>query len=271
MKAFVYYVVAASMAVASLGPTPVHAGERGETGQFRRMARVTLANLPPLDTQKPRRSPGPPRDLERAEAAEHAKLPLAPPPPRSPGTQRKLGETRSDGPPARIATLFTAQTRSDYPIGPPDTTGAVGKNHLITGTNIAISVHDRTGKTLKIVDINDFWQPLAGGNSYCGDPRFVYDPLVDRFYSVVMALGYQDHKVRLLLAHSQTGDPSGEWQQVELPMPATHSIDQPLLGFSANRVVVQANDFVGTLDKPTGAAVRTRIYSIDKADLLAGG
>ncbi len=250
----------------------VHAAERGQPGQFRRSAVTRLTDVAAPNPLAPRRTPGPPRALEHDGEREALAKVLstgahlwAKPP------MRDVGTGGAAGPPAKIATLFAAQARSDYPIGPPDTTGAVGKDRLITGTNIAISVHDRSGKTLKTADINEFWAPLAGDSSYCGDPRFVYDPLADRFYSVVMAINYQDSSVRLLLANTVTNDPAGEWHQVDLPLPATHSIDQPLLGFSANRVVVQANDFVGSLDKLTGAAVRTRIFSIDKADLLAGG
>jgi hypothetical protein len=89
------------------------------------------------------------------------------------------------------------------------------------------------------------------GTDFIFDPRVIYDPYWDRF--VVLADGCTNcgnittNASTLLVAVSQTGDPSGAWY-VYLIWPGTATgdfVDFPQLGMDLNSLIFTYNDFKG--------------------------
>jgi hypothetical protein len=134
--------------------------------------------------------------------------------------------TGSDGPPATAGSGITILStfpgdRGPGPKDAPDTTGAVGPDHVVDFTNANVVVHDKkTGKVVKRMTQTEFWKSAKPAFDFpkLNDPRLLYDPLSGRWFGVIAPLvknsvGY--------LAVSETADPTKGWRAVELPMKPT--------------------------------------------------
>lgn len=205
------------------------------------------AEVDPLQVRNPGESLEPGRAIRGAAPPE----PLAPPRPS----------------PAPVITFDgVVDNRTTIP---PDTAGAVGIDHIFNPLNSQIQVFDRSGASLLDLPLDVFWQREEGPVD-AFDPKAVYDPSHDRFIFVSMANAERPDSA-LLVAVSETGDPTGDWSSVLVPIdplgPGQQGIwlDYPSLGFSADKVTVQVhlytlagNDFAGS-----------NIYVWDKDQLFA--
>src|SRR5947208_11124919 len=113
---------------------------------------------------------------------------------------------------------FPGITRTDTCTGgqcgagtPPDTNGAVGRNHYIQAVNSAYAIYNKTGALLASFTENALW---AGSGTFCegnggGDPVVIYDALADR--SILTHLAYSSGATTgpfyECVAVSQTSDP----------------------------------------------------------------
>jgi uncharacterized protein (TIGR03437 family) len=148
---------------------------------------------------------------------------------------------------------------------PPDTQGAVGPNHVVTILNTQFLIQSRTGVTQTNfpVALNDFWSPL-GKFSDTFDPRIFYDPSVDRWIASSAVNGDSPDSA-LLVATTQSGDPSAKWNLYRINVGGTNQWgDFPVLGFNANWVVVSMNLFQ---IRGSGRYINTNLYVFSKADL----
>src|ERR1035437_1079095 len=68
---------------------------------------------------------------------------------------------------------------------PPDVSGTVGPNHIITAHNQDIKISTKTGTVISTVSLTAFWTPI--GAQYCSDPKVVYDPLEGRYIMTCLA------------------------------------------------------------------------------------
>jgi hypothetical protein len=141
---------------------------------------------------------------------------------------------------------------------PPDTCGAVGMNHFMSGTNANFSVFVKaTGLRVMNVSTNTFWN--AGGT--IGDPRVAYDPHHDRW--AVLASNFSN---RVYFAYSLTGDPTGAWMKTFINTAQGSDLgkwpDYPTLGLDQNGVYFAAYQ--------VGGSNQMTIWSIDKAPMLSG-
>lgn len=143
---------------------------------------------------------------------------------------------------------------------PPDTHGAVGPNHIMETLNTQVRITDKTGTQISIVDLSAFWQSLGEGNTTF-DPKIVYDPYSNRYIFTTFA-GPQNASV-LMIAASQTNDPTGSWNLFKVVVDPTHAtwLDYPNLGFNKNWIVICGNVFSGA--NFTGAEV----YAFNKANI----
>jgi len=183
------------------------------------------------------------------------------------------------------ATSFQATTYNSSFFIPPDTDGAVGPNHLVTALNGVIQVQDRAGNLLQTKSLDTFWGVSGVGQNYAYDPTVLYDRYNDRWIVTSCARGHT-HYGYILLAVSQTGDPTGTWTQwttypnAYLPAvlfnngsPAEWA-DFDRTGFNKNWIVMQTNMYThfdasktsGASDKPEG----TFVSVFPKAALYAG-
>ena len=127
----------------------------------------------------------------------------------------------------------------DHGPGPkdnPDNTGGVGPSHIVDCTDANIVIHDKkTGLILRRMTQTEFWKNAKPGFTLrtSNDPRMTYDPLAQRWYTVVQA---QSGPPFGFLAVSESIDPSQGWNGVQLPMkPANLGMK---LGFDKNGVYV---------------------------------
>jgi hypothetical protein len=167
-------------------------------------------------------------------------------------------------PPPPTAPLNTFEGQGQTGWIPPDTNGAVSSAFVVTTVNNTITVRTRGGQQLSSVDLNDFWRPLPlAGQSF--DTRSRFDPYGQRF--IVMSSGALGDTPNsgILMAVSQTADPTGNWSLFRVKADATSDawVDYPTLGFNKKWIMVSGNMFGST-------AFFTRIWAFDKAALYSG-
>lgn len=120
----------------------------------------------------------------------------------------------------------------------PDTTGAVGPNHVVDFADSFFIVHDKaSGKVLVHKTMIDFWKSVEPSNTLDlptpNDPRMLYDSLSGRWFA-----SCADDKTRhhLYLAVSSSSDPTKPWRGIQTPF------ESPDFGF---RMGVDKNGFYG--------------------------
>ncbi len=150
---------------------------------------------------------------------------------------------------------------------PPDTTGAVGPNHVLTALNTDIVIRDKNGVlAAPIVSLDSFFGlPLPGNNPF--DPRVHYDHDADRW--VIMATSNpQSVNSNLVYAWSDTDDPTLGWTFVQISADPGNTTwaDFPGFGFNERWWVFTANQFTFP-----GNFSGAKMWVIDKVAALAGG
>ncbi len=145
----------------------------------------------------------------------------------------------------------------------PDNTGGVGPDHVVDCTDANIVIHDKkTGQVQKRMTQTEFWRDAKPGFTLpkLNDPRLTYDPLVQRWYTVVQA---QDETPYGFLAVSESADPTQGWRGVRLPMePANLGMK---LGFDKNGLYITFIIMTGDTHTMHGC------FAIPKADVIATG
>ena len=102
---------------------------------------------------------------------------------------------------------------------PPDTVGAIGRNHYVQAVNTAFAIYDKAGNLLVgPLPINALWAGFGGAceKQNNGDPIVRYDHLADRWLVSQFALPGPD--LHQCVAISRTGDPvAGGWFLYDFP------------------------------------------------------
>jgi hypothetical protein len=156
-------------------------------------------------------------------------------------------------PPASAATtvlgpgpIASFQASDEDNAFPPDTTGAVGPSHLLIAHNGRVRILSRTGTVMSTVTLAEFFASVAL-NTDVFDPRVRFDPYGGRFI-VSSANGDVAGASAILIAVSQTSDPTGSWNMFAFPAdPATNAgvADFPEMGFNKNWIAVDASLLAG--------------------------
>jgi hypothetical protein len=140
-----------------------------------------------------------------------------------------------------------------------DGQGAVGPEYLVIAQNAGLTVQTRNGQPVSSASLTAFWRAVAPESSVIEhDPRVVYDPLDNRWISVAL-------NGNLLVAASQTSDPTGGWFLESLDAETGYQLDFPTLAFTRDWVAVMANVW----QTQSQQLVETRLYLFTKADLYA--
>lgn len=157
----------------------------------------------------------------------------------------------------------------------PNTQGAVGQNHLMLAVSTTVQVHNRSGAVLASSSLDSFWASL--GSPTVLEPRLLYDPLGPRWIFAAMANPYPgETRAGLLLAVSQTTDPTGAWNRYFIPLNTTNELLNPTnavfarspnLGFNNDWIALTVNTF----DFAAANFKGPQIFVFEKADLYAGG
>jgi hypothetical protein len=158
------------------------------------------------------------------------------------GTNTNSALTNSPMP----ATNF--QALADNPniqVIPPDTHGAVGPNHIMTVHNSEVRWHTKNGTVISTVSLQAFWTSFSSfTNISAGDPRVLYDSYNQRWIMVSMG-NTNVANATVLIATSQTNDPTGFWWGYQLDADANNQtfLDFPQIGFNKDWIVITGNMF----------------------------
>jgi hypothetical protein len=147
---------------------------------------------------------------------------------------------------------------------PPDTAGAVGRDHLLVALNSQLRIQSRTGTTLRTATTRSLFDPVRG-TYRTFDPRVLFDPRTDRWYISVITdqkttANSQRTGSATLLAISRSADPLAAWDLYRFDAPSGIWYDFPSLGFDATRIVISLNAYNVTDNKFN----RAHIYVLDK-------
>ncbi len=123
---------------------------------------------------------------------------------------------------------------------PPDVQVAAGPEHLVEMVNYAVGFFSKNGSLVQRVPLKDFFLTT----STVFDPRVLFDPSSGeggRWFA--SASEYPDPKVRI--AVSDSWDPTLSWRVYSFTGSARKidDTDQPLLGVSADKVILTANEY----------------------------
>ncbi len=169
-------------------------------------------------------------------------------------------------PPSPAASASFLALLDDATTFNPDTQGAVGPDHLMVTMASQVRIQDRLGGALSTVSLNGFWGTV--GNSNVFDPRVLYDPFGQRWITTAISNPGTNNS-SLLIAVSQTSDPTGNWfrRAVRVDLISRITADSPNVGLTKDWITVQANMF----DKTNYAYFSSDIWVFNKANLYAGG
>jgi hypothetical protein len=179
-------------------------------------------------------------------------------------------------------TVFDNPAIYDFGWVPPDTMGAAGPNHIAAFDNEGFSVFMKsgdlantcgaTGSNVCRVNSRQFWTDALGFDpdptapsprtGRLADPRILYDPQSQRWFAVMITT-FQNTNNQILIARSNTADPTQGFNAASLQVTNGLFADFPTLGLDANGVYIGANNF----DSDEQFASMS-LYSIPKADLL---
>ncbi|HXJ75765.1 MAG TPA: DUF11 domain-containing protein, partial [Candidatus Dormibacteraeota bacterium] len=129
-----------------------------------------------------------------------------------------------------------------------------------------VRVQDRAGSALQTLTLRAFWGVGSGTNVY--DPRVLYDRAAQRWIATAVA-NPGANNAALLIAVSQTPDPTGTWirRTVRTDLNASIFPDSPNVGLTRDWITVSANMY----DKTNYAYFSCDIWVFNKASLYAGG
>ncbi len=156
---------------------------------------------------------------------------------------------------------------------PPDDAGAVGQSQIVQLINGAFAVYDKsTGAQIEAISGRQFWvnagvDPGTGINNLGAfNQRIIYDPTEDRWIAAALTADSVDNRV--MLARSETGDPTGPWKAVSFAGNVGGTgrfVDYTALGLDANGVYVSTDNFASL----AGGLDSVSLFSVPKSDLLA--
>ncbi|MCX6291170.1 MAG: proprotein convertase P-domain-containing protein, partial [Bacteroidetes bacterium] len=150
---------------------------------------------------------------------------------------------------------------------PPDVNGAVGPNHLMVTLNTEYRIQSRAGATISTVSMASFWSGLASVSGTF-DPKTLYDPFNNRWIAVAVS-NSRSAASAVLVAVSQTNDPTGTWNRYKIDATAADTmwLDYPSVGFNKDWIVITGN-FFGNV---AGGFQTSIVYVLNKANFYSGG
>ncbi len=160
-------------------------------------------------------------------------------------------------------------TSTNNNIEPPDQALCAGDGFVVEVINDALAVYDENGNTVTAVTaLNQFYNLVPFFNRVTGfvgddvsDPKCYYDPVGQRFIQTILEVDSPGNfgqppanRTHLLIAVSQTSDPTGSWNLFTIDSsddglngtPAHTACpclpDQPLLGANEDGVFIDTNE-----------------------------
>jgi hypothetical protein len=162
---------------------------------------------------------------------------------------------------------------------PPDTTAAVGPDHIVQWVNISFAVYDKSGNRLYGPAAgNTVWQGFGGPCEVQndGDPVVLYDHLADRWLLSQLAVpNFPDGPFYQCVAVSQSGDPLGAYYRYAYVISDTYLNDYPKLGVWPDGYYLAVNHFsCYDIIPPFGIIAcdwaGQGVYAFERSQLLQG-
>ena len=159
---------------------------------------------------------------------------------------------------------------------PPDTTLAVGPNHVVAWVNSMYAIMDKTGTVLSLVNGNT---PFTGvlnecGSTNRGDPILQYDRRADRWilsqFAFAVSGGNPAAPYFQCIAISQTNNPTGAYHRYSVQFSAVSPSgfnDYGKLGIFDDGYYTSYNMFGGS---PAGGNTGVGLCASDRTKMLAG-
>ena len=142
----------------------------------------------------------------------------------------------------------------------PDLGIAAGPNHIVQTDNTFVAFYSKTGTLLSQQNLWSFFSPVGTTvNSFVIETTVIYDEIAGRFVIQAIDLSIPSGQPRLLMAVSNSSDPTQGWTEQHLLQESPG--DGAKIGYNADAYVIT---FVlyGTPNPPT------RVISIDKSSVL---
>jgi hypothetical protein len=152
-------------------------------------------------------------------------------------------------------------------VPPIGNSGAVGTNHYVQFESGRMVFLNKSGTILGQVPDDTFWQNAGISSTVTGQglsqPHVVYDVLTDRWFAMEINLPSTGNQI--LVARSNTNDPTGTWKAVAYTGIAGQFANFPTLALDANGVYIGSANF---FNRDTPFPMGVTMTSIPKADLL---
>ena len=165
---------------------------------------------------------------------------------------------------------------------PPDQGLGASDKFVVQMVNLAGTIYSTSGSVRKATfSLSDFWfLPVRGGPLGIGmsDPEVVYDAIAGHWYASIIDT-FDVNRVNF--AVSATADPTGTWfiyrvianrgPAGECLTTCQHTLpDQPYIGYSDDKFLITANDFVIDFTTGTGPFIGAQVWILNKGEMLSG-
>jgi PKD repeat protein len=99
----------------------------------------------------------------------------------------------------------------DSPYYPPDANLSVGPNHVMQTVNTTYAIYNKAGaQVVAPTAMNTLFSGVPGSSQNDGDPLILFDSQADKWLAVELSYSSGNY---MLVAVSQTNDPSGVWDR----------------------------------------------------------
>jgi hypothetical protein len=160
---------------------------------------------------------------------------------------------------------------SNFTAAPPDNNGDVGPNHYFETVNSRFQIWNKTGTSLLgPLSLGTIWSGFPGPWSTSlndGDPIVLYDEAAGRWFIAQFSLpNYPNGPSYIIVAVSQTGDPTGSWHRYGFSYNSYGIPDYPKFGIWPDGYYMSANAFSsGSLNY-----VGTLLVAFERSQMLSG-
>jgi PKD repeat protein len=166
--------------------------------------------------------------------------------------QREMGSNRSGREPILN---FAGQPCPYYP---PDPNGTAGPLYYMQTINLVYAIYDKTDGSLVAgpTDMNELFSGMPGSTCNDGDPLVLYDEQADRWLAVEFSICAAND--RMLVAVSQTNDPTGSWYKYSFDVADTPDYE---------KFGIWPDGYYMATNNPSG----NDIYVFERQQMLNGG
>jgi hypothetical protein len=157
-------------------------------------------------------------------------------------------------------------------ISPPDTTLAVGLNHIVVWVNAQYAVFSKSGTKLLpgdgFVNGNTLFAGLGNAceTTNRGDPTLQYDRLADRWILSQFAFSSNSGPFLQCIAVSTSGDPTGTYYRYSFSLPGGGFNDYGKLGVWTDAYYIS----YAVLTSPSGVYIGSGLCAYDKSNMMMG-